>query len=100
MLHALGFEIEITTDSFKITRWGFMVEELVLALAAMCNGYAAVNSALYDDVLEVAKTAYVIMYGDSVHWDTFYGNDKHGNLGDTTGRIEDVVDGAQGMSLV
>ena len=100
MLHALGFETEITTDSFKITRWGFMVDEVVLALADMCDGYAVVNPALHDDVLEVAKTAYEIMCGERVSWDKTYGSDRRGKLGDTAGRIEDVVDGVQGMRFV
>lgn len=66
MLHALGFETEITATSFKVTRWGFMVDEVVVALADMCDGYAAINPTLHEDVLEVAKTAYEIMCGERV----------------------------------
>ncbi|CAD6594550.1 MAG: hypothetical protein ASARMPREDX12_009538 [Alectoria sarmentosa] len=76
MLNALGFETEITATSFKMTRWGFMVDEVVVALADMCDGYAAANPTLYDDVLEVAKTAYEIMCGERVSWDKTYGSDR------------------------
>ena len=100
MLHALGFETEITTNSFKITRWGFMVDEVVVAMADMCDGYAVVNPTLYDDVLEVAKTAYEIMCGERVSWDKTYGSHRRVKLGDTAGNMKDVVDGVQGMSFI
>ena len=86
MLHALGFETDINATSFKITRWGFMVDEVVVALADMCDGYAAVNPALYDDALEVAKTAYEIMCGERLSWDMTYGSDRRAKLGGTAGR--------------
>ena len=100
MLHALGFETDITATSFKITRWGFMVDEVVVALADMCDGYAAVNPTLYDHVLEVAKTAYEIMCGERVSWDMTYGSDRRAKLGGSAGRVEDLVDGVQGMKFV
>lgn len=100
MLHALGFETEITATSFKVTRWGFMVDEVVAAMVDMCDGYAVVNPTLYDEVLEVAKTAYEIMCGERVSWDKTYGSDRRGRLGGTGGRLEDVVDGVQGMRFV
>lgn len=100
MLHALGYETDITATSFKITRWGFMVDEVVVALADMCDGYAAVNPTLYDDVLEVAKTAYEIMCGERVSWDMTYGSDGRAKLGGSAGRVEDLVDGVQGMEFV
>lgn len=99
MLHALGFETEITKNTFKITRWGFMVDEVVVAMADMCDGYAVVNPTLYDDVLEVAKTAYEIMCGERVSWDKKYGSHRRVKLGDTAGSMEDTVDGVQGMSF-
>ena len=100
MLHALGFKTDITATSFKITRWGFMVDEVVVALADMCDGYAAVNPTLYDDVLELAKTAYEIMCGERVSWDMTYGSDRRAKLGGSAGRVEDLVDGVQGMKFV
>ena len=100
MLHALGFETEITTNSFKITRWGFMVDEVVVAMADMCDGYAVVNPTLYDDVLEVAKTAYEIMCGERVSWDKTYGSHMRVKLVDTAGNMKYVVDGVQGMSFI
>ena len=100
MLHALGFETEITASSFKVIRWGFMVDEVIVALANMSDGYAAVNPTLHNDVLEVAKTAYEIMCGERVSWATTYGSDRRGKLGGTAGIIEDVVDGVQGMRVV
>ena len=100
MLRALGFEFETTTTSFKITRWGFMVDEVVVALADMCDGYAVVTPTLYDDVLEVAKTAYEIMCGERVSWDKTYGSDDRGKLGRTAGRVEAVMDGVKGMGFV
>ena len=100
MLRALGFEMEITANSFKITRWGFMVDEVVMALADMCDGYAAVNPTLHDDALEVAKTAYEIMCGERVSWDKTYGSDRRGKFGGVDGRVEDVVDGVEGMRFL
>ena len=97
MLLALGFETVITHSSFNISRWGFMVNEVIIALADLCDGYAAVNPLLYDDVLEVAKTAYEIMCGERVSWDKTYGSDRRGKLGGPAGRTEDLVDGVQGM---
>ena len=100
MLRALGFEIEITTTSFEMTRWGFMADEVVVALADMCDGYAVVNPLLYDDVLEVTKTAYEIMCGERVSWDKTYGSDMRGKLGRTAGRVEGVVSGVERMGFV
>ena len=100
MLRALGFEIEITTSSFEITRWGFMVDEVVIALVDMCDGYAVVSPMLYDDVLEVAKTAYEIMCGERVSWDRTYGSDSRGTLGRTAGRVDVVANGVQEMGFV
>ena len=99
MLHGLGFETAITATSFTVTRWGFMVDEVVLALADMCDAYAAVDPALHGDVLEVAKTAYEIMCGERVSWDRTYGSDRRGKLGGS-GRMEDIVDGVQGLRFV
>ena len=97
MLRALGFEIEITTTSFEITRWGFMVDEVVIALADMCDGYAVVSPMLYDDALEVANTAYESMCGERVSLDRTYGSDDRGTLGRTAGRVDA---GVQGMGFV
>lgn len=98
ILHALGFEIEITATSFSITRWGFMVDEVVVALADMCDAYAAVKPELHADVLEVAKTAYEIMCGERVSWDRTYGSERRGKLGGSAGRMGDLVDGVRGMA--
>ena len=76
-----------------------MVDEVVVALADMADGYGAVNPTLYNDVLEMAKTAYEIMCGERVSWDLTYGSERRGNLGDSAGRVEDVVDGVQGLSF-
>ena len=100
MLHALGFETRITATSFKITRWGFMVDEVVVALADMSDGYAAINPPLYDDVLEIAKTAYEIMCGERVTWAKTYGGTMRRKLGGTNGIVESFVDGVQGMKFV
>lgn len=100
LLHALGFEFGITATSFEITRWGFMVDEVVIALADMSDGYAVVDPPLHDDALEVAKTAYEIMCGERVSWDRTYGSDRRGKLGATAGGVEELVDGVQGMGFV
>ena len=76
-----------------------MVDEVVVALADMCDGYAAVSPDLYDDVLEVAKTAYEIMCGERDSWDKTYGSDRRAKLGDSAGRMGDLVDGVQGMAF-
>ena len=100
MLRALGFEFKTTTTSFEITRWGFMVDEVVVGLADMCDGYAVLNPTLYADVLEAAKTAYEIMCGERVSWDKTYGSDERGKLGRTAGRVEAVTDGIKEMGFV
>lgn len=99
MLRALGFELEITATSFKVTRWGFMVDEVVVALADMSDGYAAVKPALHADALEVAKTAYEIMCGERVSWDKTYGSHRRGKLGGEVGRVEDLLYGVDGLRL-
>ena len=105
MLHALGFETEITETSFKITRWGFMIDEVVVALADMCDGYAAVAPRLHGDALEVAKLAYEIMCGERVSWDKTYGGDRRGKFGATAATdgavamVDRIRDGVQGMTL-
>ena len=99
MLRGLGFDTEITMTSFKVTRWGFMVDEVVVALADMCDGYAAVTPELYDDVLEVAKTAYEIMCGERISWDKTYGSNRRAKLGDSAGMMGNLVDGVQGVRL-
>lgn len=99
MLRALGFEFEVTATSFKVTRWGFMVDEVAVALADMSDGYAAVNPTLYDDVLELAKTAYEIMCGERVSWNKTYGSHRRAKLGGEVGRVEDSLYGVDGMRL-
>lgn len=99
MLHGLGFHTETTATSFKVIRWGFIVDEVVVALADMCDGYAAVTPDLYDDVLEVAKTAYEIMCGERVSWDKTYGSNRRAKLGDSAGKMGNLVDGVQEMGI-
>lgn len=99
MLRALGFQFEITATSFKVTRWGFMVDDVVVALADMSDGYAAVNRPLHNDALEVAKTAYEIMCGERVSWAKTYGSNRRGKLGGEVGRVEDLLYGVDGMRL-
>ena len=100
MLRALGFEIKTTITSFEITRWGFMVDEVVVALADMCDGYAVVHPTLYDDALEATKTAYEIMCGERVSWDKTYGSDRRGKLGRTPGRVEAIGERGKGISFI
>ena len=100
MLHALGFETKTTATTFEITRWGFMMDEVVVALADMCDAYAAINRPLYEDVLEIAKTAYEIMCGERVTWATTYGGNRRRKLGGTNGIVERFVDGVQGMKFI
>ena len=102
MLHALGFETEITESSFKMTRWGFMIDEVVVALADMCDAYAAVAPRLYDDALEVTMLAYEIMCGERVSWDKTYGGDrreKFGATAATAGMVDGIRGGLHGMTL-
>lgn len=100
MLRALGFEFKITTTSFTVTRWGFMVDEVVVALADMSDAYAAINPPLHGDALEVAKTAYEIMCGERVSWDRTYGSHRRGKLGGEVGMVEDLVYGVDGMRIL
>lgn len=96
MLRALGFAIETGPASFRVTRWGFMVDEVVLALADLCDGYAVVGPEVYDDALGVARTAYEIMCGEGVSWDRTYGGHGRARLGDTAGGVGDAVSGVRG----
>ena len=88
MLHALGFETEITETSFKMTRWGCMIDQVVVALAAMCDGYAAVKPAVYGDALEVTKLAYEIMCGERVSWDKTYEGHRRVKFGCRAGKAD------------
>lgn len=79
MLQALGFETEITASSFKILQWGFLVDDIVMALADLIDAYAVTNPALVSDVTEIAKTVYEIMCGERVSWDGTYGRGRAGS---------------------
>ncbi len=77
-----------------------MVDEVVVALADMCDAYAVVGPDLHGDALEMAKTAYEIMCGERVSWDRTYGSEGRGKLGGEAWRVEDVVEGVGGLRVV
>lgn len=99
LLHWLGFELAITETSFRILRWGFIVDEIVMAMADLCDAYRATNPKLLVDAEKVAKTCYLIMCGEDGSWEAEYGRGgKHEKEADR-GRVEDLVDGVGGMKL-
>ena len=87
LLTALGFLCEApsptelaSTNSarqgarFKITRWGFLIDELVRSLVDLCDAYGILKmEGFRRDAEREAKLAYLIMCGENVTWDDAYG---------------------------
>jgi len=102
LLRQLGFVVAVTDTSFEVTRWGFMVDEIVMALADLCDAFRVVEPRLLADVEDVARKAYLIMCGEDGSWEAEYGrhgsNERQGEK--EMGRVEDLVEGVEGMKVV
>lgn len=103
LLNWLGFELAITETSFVVVRWGFLVDDIVMALADLCDACRVVRPGLLKGAEGVAKRAYLIMCGEDVSWEGECGRDgRHemeGRMGSTR-KVEDLVDGVEGMGFV
>lgn len=104
LLLALGFELEVTKHSFRVLRWGFLIDEIVISLVDLCDAYADVEPRLLADAEGVAKKCYLIMCGEDVTWEEAYGRDKkrdgtRSGMG-ITERTEDLVEGVGGLQFV
>jgi hypothetical protein len=104
LLFALGFETEVTKHSFRVLRWGFLIDEIVISLVDLCDAYADVEPRLLADAEGVAKKCYLIMCGEDVTWEEAYGRDKKRG-GTRSGmemieRTEDLVEGVGGLKFV
>lgn len=73
LLHALGFEFEVTKTSFAIKQWGFLVDEVVVSMVDLCEAYEGFDPRLLRDAEEVAKKAYLIVCGEDDSWEEAYG---------------------------
>ncbi|KAL2057403.1 hypothetical protein ABVK25_002456 [Lepraria finkii] len=73
LLQSLGFEFSVTQDSFRVHKWGFLIDKLVMALADLCDAYAALDKPLLlQDAEGVARKCYLIMRGEGISWDAAY----------------------------
>lgn len=110
LLFNLGFEFRVTQESFTIRTWGFLIDELVVALADLRDAYAALEQPLlFKDVEDVAKKCYLIMCGEDVSWEAAYGAQSERRKGDkcrgeegvaterNNERVKDLTDEIGGM---
>ena len=73
LLQNLGFEFSVTQDSFRVHKWGFLIDELVMALADLCDAYTALDEPiLLRDAEGIARKCYLIMCGEDVSWEAAY----------------------------
>lgn len=104
LLHALGFEFEVTKTSFRILQWGYLIDEIVVSLVDLCDAYADVDPRLLADAEGVAKKCYLIMCGEDATWEEAYGRNKtRGGTRSGMGMAElteDLVEGVSGFKLV
>lgn len=99
LLGWLGFEVAVTNSSFKVTKWGFLVDEIPMVLADLCDAFRIVRPMLFADGNAVAKKAYLIMCGEDESWEMEYGRDGRHALEGGKGKVEDLVDGVGGMKF-
>ena len=79
LLQNLGFEFSVTQDSFRVHKWGFLIDELVMALAGLCDAYTALDEPLLlPDAEGVARKCYLILCGEDVSWEAAYGGRARG----------------------
>lgn len=100
LLRALGFEIEATKSLFRVIEWGFLIDEVVIALADLCDAYGAVNLYLVRDAKAAAKKCYLIMCGEDVSFEQAYGPMGLRYTGQGSGKcLEELADGGNGLNL-
>ena len=99
LLKALGFEIQVTETSFRILQWGFIIDELVIALVELCDAYKVVDARLVEDAERAAKVCYLIMCGEDISWEGAYGKGgkRERELGKT--EVEGLEKGAPGVDV-
>ncbi|KAL2037082.1 hypothetical protein N7G274_010209 [Stereocaulon virgatum] len=86
LLINLGFEFRVTQDNFRVLRWGYLIDELVMALADLRDAYAALaQTELSRDAESVAKKCYLIMCGEELSWEAAYGAQSERRKGDKGG---------------
>ena len=74
LLRALGYELEVTETRFQIVRWGFLIDEIVISLVDLVDGYKILRMEELSKCAESeAKMAYLIMCGEDVSWGMAYG---------------------------
>ena len=101
LLCALGFEIETTKTSFRVLQWGFLIDEIVIAMVDLCDAYKIVNPNLVRDVEIAAKKCYLIMCGEDVSWEKAYGPGGLRDRGEDAGkRVEDLAQGVHGLNVI
>ena len=107
LLRQMGWELEISRTRFRVVRWGFMIDEIVMALVDLCDAYRVVRPRLVADVEVVANQCYLILCGEVVTWEKEYGRggryevEKGKELkAGGEGRVEDLVVGVGGLKFV
>lgn len=105
LLRALGFEFEVTTTSFRIKQWGFLLDEVVVSMVDLCEAYEGFDPRLLRDAEEVAKKGYLIVCGEDVSWEEAYGKGGKGKGKTRSGmpfeeRTEDLVEEVGKMTFV
>ncbi|KAK4693365.1 hypothetical protein P7C71_g4019, partial [Lecanoromycetidae sp. Uapishka_2] len=78
LLMWLGFEFIMSATGLVVTRWGFMTDDIVMALADLCDAYRIAKPSFTANAERVAKKAYLIMCGEDESWEEEYGKSgKH-----------------------
>ncbi|KAL6716164.1 hypothetical protein ACLMJK_005730 [Lecanora helva] len=104
LLHALGFELEITEQTYTIVQWGFLIDEIVVAMVDLVDAYAIMKPELVEDARREARKCYLIMCGEDVSWEEVYGvggrREREQREEEKGERVEDIVDGVNGLEFV
>lgn len=75
MLGNLGFEWETSPTSFRITKWGKVLDFLVVTLACLWKALGSSGPAICADVEKLARDTHRMMVGDHTSFNSSYGKD-------------------------
>lgn len=89
LLHALGFELHLSSTTWRISKWGYLCDDLVLGLSFMWTAYGSVRPAVVGQVEEATKIAYTIMAGEGASFEGAYGSCR-----------PEILEGMDGLGFV
>ena len=93
LLRALGFAV-VAEPRFEISRWGFLIDDIVIVMADLVQAFEAVDQLWSRNVAEeAAKKCCLIMCGEDISWEEAYDGD--GRVEE--GTVEDLM--ARGLVL-